>query len=147
MPAILTGSPARCNARSKIACNAYSPLTEMFIGIGWRNHLHPSRDCRPREETGATACGAARIGRPIAFLARRELERKARLEFDAPVVGDAAAAPAPAESAAAEPGVHAGGLAELWRIQVAHVAARIEVVQHVGEVHAQGQVVAMLRGV
>ena len=28
--AILTGSPGLCEARSKIACSAYSPLTEMF---------------------------------------------------------------------------------------------------------------------
>src|ERR1022692_4032368 len=31
--AIRTGSPGRCDARSKIACRAYSPLTEMFIGV------------------------------------------------------------------------------------------------------------------
>ena len=28
----LTGSPGRCDERSKIACSAYSPFTEMFIG-------------------------------------------------------------------------------------------------------------------
>src|SRR4051794_17955565 len=46
MSAMRTGSPGRCDARSKIACKAYSPFTEMFIGVDRRNHLCPSRDCR-----------------------------------------------------------------------------------------------------
>src|SRR5579883_67645 len=54
--AILTGSPAGCDARSKMACKAYSPLTEMFkqrlydreggggsLGVG----LGPEHSCRP----------------------------------------------------------------------------------------------------
>ena len=32
--AILTGSPELCSARSKMACKAYSPFTEMCISAG-----------------------------------------------------------------------------------------------------------------
>src|SRR5947209_4265780 len=59
--AIRTGSPARWEARSKIACNAYSPLTEMFIGAGRWNHLYPTRDCRAWRPRGANR----REGLPI----------------------------------------------------------------------------------
>src|ERR1700689_1110935 len=38
------GSPNFCSARSKIACKAYSPLTEIFISAAI-NLLEPSRDC------------------------------------------------------------------------------------------------------
>ena len=47
MSAIRTGSPGRCEARSKMACSAYSPFTELCIGVEARNHLYLTRDCIP----------------------------------------------------------------------------------------------------
>src|ERR1035441_377940 len=45
MSAMRIGSPARREARSSTAWSAYSPLTELCIGVGWRNHLYLTRDC------------------------------------------------------------------------------------------------------
>src|ERR1035441_9734247 len=76
-----------------------------------------------------------------------ESEGEAGLEFDAPVVGGAAAAETATGAAAAEPGVDAGGLAELQGVEVADKSARIVVVEQVVEHHPEGEVEAMLGGI
>src|ERR1035437_1904940 len=48
--AMRTGSPARREARSRTAWSAYSPLTELCIVVGWRNHVYLTRDCIHRDE-------------------------------------------------------------------------------------------------
>src|SRR4051794_36675861 len=45
MSAIRMGSPARREAKSRMACSAYSPFTELCMGLAGRNHLYLTRDC------------------------------------------------------------------------------------------------------
>src|ERR1035437_6310640 len=47
--AMRIGSPARREARSRTAWSAYSPLTELCIVVGWRNHVYLTRDCIHRD--------------------------------------------------------------------------------------------------
>src|SRR5258708_266771 len=104
-----------------MACNAYSPLTEVV------NHLYPSRDCSVW--AGDKQCLNAQRGRrnrlpPFILRCPPNLKGEPGLELDTAVVGHRAASRS-ATRAAAETGVHAGGQAELQRVQVADVARRI----------------------
>ncbi len=55
--------------------------------------------------------------------------------------------PPPIDAAAAEAGIHGGRFQELRRGDHALISRRVEVVQHVGDVYADGQVEAMRRAV
>src|SRR5689334_7848884 len=77
-------------------------------------------------------------------LSRPHLEGKAELHFHPAVVGRGAAAGT--TGAAAETRADSRRLRELRRVQVADVAGRIDVIEHIVEHDREGHVVAMLGG-
>ena len=90
--------------------------------------------------------GAARVQEPWPIPLPLEVESNG--EIDAAVVGVRAAAPEGATTASrpatAEAGVHASRLAELVGSKNTLVSARVEVVQHIGEVRADGDTVTAI---
>src|SRR5579871_906225 len=72
-------------------------------------------------------------------------ESKSGLKLDTPIIGGRAGSTRSAvKTTSAEAGVHSGRLAELSRTEDALITRRVEMVQHVGEVHAEGDVIAVL---